>query len=81
VLVTLLQNTKIEHFAKMWAQMSEIDPDSMVDNTTVGFQKVKDDSYAFFWDTTVNKYQTIIDCDVMEIGPPFDPKGFGIGNI
>ena len=74
-----MQNTKIEHFAKMWAQMSEIEPDSMVDNTSMGFNKVKQQDYAFFWDTTVNKYQTIIDCDFMEIGPPFDPKGFGIG--
>ncbi|XP_070198237.1 glutamate receptor ionotropic, kainate 3-like isoform X2 [Littorina saxatilis] len=73
------KNTNIEHFAKMWAQMSEIEPDSMVDNTTQGFQKVKDEDYAFFWDTTVNKYKTIIDCDLMEIGPSFDPKGFGIG--
>lgn len=73
------KNSKIEHFAKMWAQMSEIDAESMVDNTSMGFSKVKTEPYAFFWDTTVNKYQTIIDCDVMEIGPPFDPKGFGIG--
>ena len=63
----------------MWEQMSKIEPDAMVDNTSVGFKKVKTDPYAFFWDTTVNKYQSIIDCDVMEVGPPFDPKGFGIG--
>jgi glutamate receptor, ionotropic, invertebrate len=45
----------------------------------VYFLQVREGDYAFFWDTTVNKYQTIIDCDVMEIGPAFDPKGFGIG--
>ncbi|CAL1539084.1 unnamed protein product [Lymnaea stagnalis] len=78
-IMSFFKNTNIEHFSKMWAQMSEIDPDSMVHNTTEGFKKVKDGNYAFFWDTTVNKYQTIIDCEVMEIGPPFDPKGFGIG--
>lgn len=77
--MSFFKNTNIEHFAKMWAQMSELEPDSMVDNTTMGFNKVKEGDYAFFWDTTVNKYQTIIDCDFMEIGPPFDPKGFGIG--
>ncbi|XP_025087345.1 glutamate receptor ionotropic, kainate 3-like isoform X1 [Pomacea canaliculata] len=77
--MSFFKNTKIEHFAKMWAQMSEIEPDSMVDNTSVGFMQVKEQDYAFFWDTTVNKYHTIVDCDLMEIGPPFDPKGFGIG--
>ena len=40
---------------------------------------MRGEDYAFFWDTTVNKYQTISNCDVMEIGPAFDPKGFGIG--
>ncbi|CAG5127476.1 unnamed protein product [Candidula unifasciata] len=78
-IMSFFKNTNIEHFAKMWSQMSEIDPDSMVDNTTEGYKKVKEGDYAFFWDTTVNKYQTIVDCDVMEIGPAFDPKGFGIG--
>lgn len=73
------KNTNIEHFAKMWAQMSEVDPSSMVDSTDEGFKKVKDGNYAFFWDTTVNKYKTIEDCQFMEIGPHFDPKGFGIG--
>ncbi|XP_078325983.1 glutamate receptor 1-like isoform X4 [Crassostrea virginica] len=73
------KNTNIEHFAKMWTQMSEVDPSSMVDDTDKGFQKVKEGNYAFFWDTTVNKYKTIEDCQFMEIGPYFDPKGFGIG--
>ncbi|CAG5131286.1 unnamed protein product, partial [Candidula unifasciata] len=77
--MSFFKNTNIEHFAKMWSQMSELEPDSMVDNTTEGYKKVKQGNYAFFWDTTVNKYQTIVDCDVMEIGPAFDPKGFGIG--
>ncbi|XP_052281545.1 glutamate receptor 4-like isoform X2 [Dreissena polymorpha] len=73
------KNTDIEHFSKMWAQMSEIEPSSMVETTEEGFKKVKEGNYAFFWDTTVNKYKTIEDCDFMEVGPPFDPKGFGIG--
>ncbi|VDI04092.1 Hypothetical predicted protein, partial [Mytilus galloprovincialis] len=79
-IMQFFKNTDIEHFAKMWAQMSEIDPqESMVANTSVGFNKVKKGNYAFFWDTAVNKYMTIKDCEFMEIGPHFDPKGFGIG--
>ena len=73
------KQTTIEHFAKMWAQMSEITPSSMVESTEEGFQKVLEGNYAFFWDTTVNKYKTIENCSYMEIGPHFDPKGFGIG--
>lgn len=78
-IMQFFQNTKIEHFSKMWAQMSEVEPNWMVKNTSVGFEKVKSGNYAFFWDTTVNKYMTIEDCEFMEIGPHFDPKGFGIG--
>lgn len=77
--MSFFKNSKIEHFQKMWAQMSEIDPSSLVENTTVGFQKVKDETYAFFWDTTVTSYKTLTDCQLMTIGPNFDPKGFGIG--
>lgn len=39
--MTFFKNSNIEHFAKMWSQMSEIDPDSMVDNTTEGYKKVR----------------------------------------
>ncbi|XP_053400246.1 glutamate receptor 1-like isoform X2 [Mercenaria mercenaria] len=78
-IMSFFKNTDIEHFSKMWAQMSEIEPSSMVKSTEEGFKKVKEELYAFFWDTTVNKYKTIENCDFMEVGPPFDPKGFGIG--
>ncbi|KAK3801143.1 hypothetical protein RRG08_006863 [Elysia crispata] len=73
------KNTQIDYFAKMWAQMSEVEPDTMVDNETAALKKVKTENYAFFWDSTVNKYHTQTDCDLMEVGPAFDPKGFGIG--
>ena len=43
------------------------------------FQRVKRGNYALLWDNTVNSYKTIEDCDFMEVGPPFDTKGFGIG--
>ena len=78
-IMAFFKNTDIEHFSKMWAQMSEVDPESLVADTEEGFKKVKAGNYAFFWDTTVNTYKTIQDCDYMEVGPPFDPKGFGIG--
>lgn len=58
--------------------MAELDPESMVSTTTEGFQKVKEGNYAFFWDTTVSRYKSIEDCELTEIGPRFDPKGFGI---
>lgn len=76
--MAFFKNTKIETFAKMWVQMSELDPSTMVSTTAQGYEKVKKGNYAFFWDTTVSKYKTIEDCELMEIGPRFDPKGFGI---
>ncbi|XP_014768777.1 glutamate receptor ionotropic, kainate 2 [Octopus bimaculoides] len=76
--MAFFKNTKIETFAKMWVQMAELDPESMVSTTTEGFHKVKEGNYAFFWDTTVSRYKSIEDCELTEIGPRFDPKGFGI---
>ncbi|XP_076446947.1 glutamate receptor ionotropic, kainate 2-like isoform X1 [Babylonia areolata] len=77
--VAFFKNTKDDKYAKMWAQMSVTDHDSMLENTSVAFTKVKEEDYAFFWDSTVNKYHAMKDCDLMEIGPRFSPKGFGIG--
>lgn len=73
------EHTKIEPFTKMWAQMSEVTPDSMVRSTEEGIARVKHDGeYAFLWDDTVASYIASVDCDVTEIGPRFDSKGLGI---
>ncbi|XP_076446170.1 glutamate receptor ionotropic, kainate 3-like [Babylonia areolata] len=77
--VGFFKNTNNHYFGKMWNYMSEIEADSMVDNTSVAVAKVKEEDYAFIWDSTVIKYQAMKDCDLMEIGPHFSPKGFGIG--
>ena len=73
------RNTKIEPFSNMWASMSELMPDSMVNNTAEGLKKVKEGDYAFLWDSTVTSYVAATDCEFIEIGPSVDPKGFGIG--
>lgn len=64
---------------QMYSMMSEFFPDAMVDNTTEAFRKIKEENYAFLWDSTVTSYMATVDCDFTEVGPPFDPKGFGIG--
>ena len=71
--------TEIESFSKMGEQMLEVDTSSMVDTSDDGFRKVNEENYAFFWDSTVNKYLTTKNCNLVEIGPPFGPRGFGIG--
>ncbi len=78
---SFFKNTKIPAFHEMWNLMDEFFPDAMVSNTTVGFDNVRlgDGDYAFLWDNTVTSYMAAVDCKLTEIGPPFDPKGFGIG--
>ena len=73
------KNTRIPAFAEMWTLMDEIFPDSMVNTTEQGLARVKEGNYAFLWDSTVTSYVAAVDCDFTEIGPPVDPKGFGIG--
>ena len=62
----------------MWTQMSQFMTDYSVNSTLQGVEMVKKGNYAFLWDSTVVSYIGNEDCDVMEIGPPFDHKGFGI---
>jgi hypothetical protein len=76
---SMFRNSKLEIFQKMWAFMSNINTDSMVDNTSVGLEKVKAGDYAFIWDAPINKYIALRECDVMTVGQPFDEKGYGIG--
>ena len=76
---TFFKNTKIPAFRDMWTHMTELFPDAMVNSTQEGLKRVKSEQYAFLWDNTVTSYMAATDCEYTEVGPPFDPKGFGIG--
>ena len=76
---SFFKHTKIEPFSDMWATMSELMPSTMVNTTEEGIKRVKEGDYAFLWDNTVTSYIASVDCDITEIGPSVDPKGFGIG--
>ncbi|XP_064637818.1 glutamate receptor ionotropic, kainate 3-like isoform X3 [Lineus longissimus] len=73
------KNSKSEIYKKMWTQMSEVDPDSMVHSSKEGPEKVHESSYAFLWDSPVNTYTATQDCKAMVLGGPFDRKGYGFG--
>lgn len=76
---SMFRGSKLEIFQKMWTFMNNINPDSMVDNTSVGLEKVQAGDYAFIWDAPINKYISLRECDTMTVGEPFDEKGYGIG--
>lgn len=71
------RSSKVEIFRDMWTFMSY--SDSLVNNSMDGLKRVQNGDYAFIWDTPVNKYFTMKNCDVMTVGEPFDQKGYGIG--
>lgn len=77
-IMSYLKTNKVELFTKLWQQMSG-DEFTLVNSTEEGLRKVNEESYAFFWDSTVIRHMTSQNCDLMEIGPPFGPKGLGIG--
>ena len=76
---SLFKNSKIETIKKMWTFMNDLSPDSMVDDTESGIEKVKSGDYAFIWDSPINRYTATHECDTMVVGEPFDEKGLGIG--
>ena len=81
-------NSRLHHFQQMWDYMSSVEPSNMVKSSEEGIRKVQQSppsnhpdggGYAFLWDTPVVKHQLSLDCDLMEVGQPFDSKGYGIG--
>ena len=76
---SFFQNSHMETFQKMWTFMSEVHPDSLVKNSSVGLQKVLAEDYAFIWDDPINEYTTTQQCDTMVVAEGIDRKGYGIG--
>ncbi len=74
---SMFRSSKLETFAKMWSFMETVD--TMVDNFSVGIERVQQGDYAFIWDSPINKYIAMIECDTIAVGEPFDEKGYGIG--
>ena len=82
------QNSRLHHFQQMWQYMTSVDPNMMVVNSDEGLKKVMESppgndpdggGYAFLWDSPVIKHLINEECDLMEVGQPFDSKGYGIG--
>ena len=75
------ESSKLHHFQQMWQIMSSMAPSGMVDNSTQGFTKVQNSNsdYAFLFDSPVIRHKVYTDCNLMEVGKPFDSRGYGIG--
>ena len=76
---TFFGTNRLEFFQRMWHVMSQTEPVSMVNSTDEGFYRVRNSNgdYAFIWDSTVIKHQSIEHCDLIEIGQSFDTRGYG----
>ncbi|XP_052795001.1 glutamate receptor ionotropic, kainate 3-like isoform X2 [Mya arenaria] len=71
-------HTKISHYQHMRAYMMVYNPDSKVRRVENGFARAMKEKYAFIWDSPTVRHETANNCDLMEIGTPFDLKGYGI---
>ncbi|KAK3599487.1 hypothetical protein CHS0354_006615 [Potamilus streckersoni] len=74
---SFFKHTKIEHYSRMWAYMS-LSKSSVVQRVENGFERVLKKKYAFIWDSPSVRHETASNCDLMEIGTPFDLRGYGI---
>lgn len=68
--------TKIKHYSIMWAHM--VTQNSQVQRTEYGFERALNEKYAFLWDSPTIRHETANNCDLIEIGGPFDLKGYGL---
>ncbi|KAK3801150.1 hypothetical protein RRG08_006867 [Elysia crispata] len=69
--------TQMTYYTRMWAHMSVYSPKSMSRRVPDGFRRVREGKYAFIWDSPTIRHTISNDCDLMEIGSPFDLKGYG----
>ncbi|XP_046371985.1 glutamate receptor ionotropic, kainate 1-like isoform X1 [Haliotis rufescens] len=72
------RHTKMTDYQKMWAHMSALRPQSIVRRVEDGFERVNSGRYAFIWDSPTITHEISGDCNLMQIGHPFDLKGYGI---
>lgn len=75
---SFFNHTKISHYQQMRAYMLVYNPDSKVKRVEHGFARVMKEKYAFIWDSPTVRHETANNCKLMEIGTPFDLKGYGI---
>lgn len=73
------EGTNISEYAKMFAYMTELSPQSMVKRVENGFDRALREKYAFLWDSPTVRHEIATRCDLMEVGTPFDLKGYGLG--
>ncbi|XP_052281540.1 glutamate receptor ionotropic, kainate 2-like isoform X2 [Dreissena polymorpha] len=77
---SFFNHTKISNYQQMRAYMMIYNPSSKVRRVEQGFQRAMTEKYAFIWDSPTVRHETANNCDLMEIGSPFDLKGYGIAS-
>ncbi|XP_071495259.1 glutamate receptor ionotropic, kainate 1-like [Diadema antillarum] len=65
-------------YERMWDFMSSSQTSPWVPTDKEGYRRVKQESYAFFWDAPILDYIKQTECDLMTVGKPFNLKGYGI---
>ncbi|XP_022320708.2 glutamate receptor 2-like [Crassostrea virginica] len=78
---SFFKDSKVPTYQKMWAYMSTAYPRVFVKKTEDGVRKVREmkGKYAFLLESVYNEYFSQREpCDVMQVGPPLNTKGYGI---
>ncbi|XP_077995962.1 glutamate receptor ionotropic, kainate 2-like [Glandiceps talaboti] len=65
-------------YERMWNFMTHVNPSPWVETDNQGYQRVKDEDYAFLWDAPILEYLKQTECELMTVGKPFNLKGYGI---
>lgn len=78
VLKICVQTSQIDTYKKIWLYMHQ-HPETFVNTTKEGIERVETSDYAFLLESTMNEYVTHRDCSLKQIGGLIDYKGYGIG--
>uniref|UniRef100_A0A646QE29 Kainate2 n=1 Tax=Hemiscolopendra marginata TaxID=943146 RepID=A0A646QE29_9MYRI len=71
------QNATLEPYVTMWKYMSS-NPDVFVNGNDAGTQRVIDENYAFFMESSSIEYVVKQTCGLRRVGGLLDTKGYGI---
>ncbi|XP_063720364.1 glutamate receptor ionotropic, kainate 2-like isoform X2 [Symsagittifera roscoffensis] len=73
------QNSQLPTYVRMFQFMERHSPYSYVTSTQQGIERVQQEDYAFFMESTMIEYQVSQLCNLTQVGSPLDSKFYGIG--
>lgn len=77
---TFFKQSHFPLYERMWSQMEQATPSVFEKSNNDGVKRVKQSKglYAYFMESSTLEYEKSKDCNLIQVGPWLDVKGYGI---